>query len=105
MPDVRILRYFPGSRPCAIGLKVPNATPIVRYIRGNPKFGCAIVNPKNAKETLNVSNCNGTKTSNTGFFCTPLDGGNANAIPSSFYDGGNANSNFANILNSGNFCQ
>jgi len=57
MPDGRITRYSPDSGLCVIGLKVPIATPTIRYGPGNTS-ACAIPTPKNAKETLNVANCN-----------------------------------------------
>ena len=56
MPDRRITRYSPGSGLCVIGLKVPLATPTIRYSPGNTT-ACALPNLKNAKETLSVVKC------------------------------------------------
>ena len=56
MPDRRITRYSPGSGLCVIGLKVPLATPTIRYSPGNTT-ACALPNLKNAKETLNIESC------------------------------------------------
>ena len=75
---------MPGGKYIVIGLKPHDALPLTRYVLG--KSTCSFVNEKNAKEILEIKECE------------------YDTCPGSYSsnDGGNATSEFGELLLDGN---
>jgi hypothetical protein len=125
--SANLIRYLPGGKTVVVGVKPLNATPVIPYYRGNPKYKPCFTSSqlKNAKELIPVPCC--VRPTIPGKLCIIYDGGNAysnfNTLLTSnglssiildssnppcphggpeikciIYDGGNANSIFTTIL-------
>ena len=98
--SANLIRYLPGGKTVILGVKPMNATPVMPYYRGNPKYkSCATSSQlKNAKELIAIPCCNVRKAKYTiydGGFATSsyelifIDDGTGGSL-----DGGNAYTNF-----------
>ena len=97
--SANLIRYLPGGKTVVVGVKPLNATPVMPYYRGNPKYKPCFTSYqlKNAKDLVPVPCCAPQ------LVCITYDGGFATSFISNILDGntmgialdaGNAYTNF-----------